>query len=59
MVMDIFQGWYKDGTEGIYDYRPLSALYMLRRLVFATTHSVLLVPKELSLLLECFRCFWG
>ena len=31
MIMDIFQGWYKDGTEGTYDYRPLSALYMLLR----------------------------
>ena len=31
MIMDTFQGWYKDGTEGTYDYRPLSALYMLLR----------------------------
>ena len=32
MIMDTFQGWYKDGTEGTYDYRPLSALYMLLRI---------------------------
>ena len=31
MIMDTFQGWYKDGTEGTHDYRPLSALYMLLR----------------------------
>ena len=31
-VMDIFQGWYKDGTEGTRDYRYLSALYMLYRI---------------------------
>ena len=32
MIMDTFQGWYKDGTEGTYDYRPLSALYMRPRI---------------------------
>ena len=32
MITDTFQGWYKDGTEGTYDYRPLSALYMLLRI---------------------------
>ena len=31
MIMDTFQGWYKDGTEGTRDYRSLSALYMLLR----------------------------
>ena len=29
--MDIFQGWYKDGTEGTRDYRSVSALYLLMR----------------------------
>ena len=33
-VMDVFQGWFKDGTEGTHDYRPLSALYMLIRVGF-------------------------
>ena len=33
-IMDVFQGWYKDGTEGTHDYRPLSALYMLIRVGF-------------------------
>ena len=32
MIMDAFQGWYKDGTEGTRDYRQLSALYMLLRI---------------------------
>ena len=32
--MDTFQGWCKDGTEGTYDYRPLSALYMILRVGF-------------------------
>ena len=42
-VMDIFQGWYKDGTEGTYDYRSLSSLYMLLRITFAASYvSVLL-----------------
>ena len=33
-IMDVFQGWYKDGTEGTCDFRPLSALYMLIRVGF-------------------------
>lgn len=33
-TMDIFQGWYKDGTQGTRDYRALSSLYMLIRVVF-------------------------
>ena len=31
--MDIFQGWYKDGTEGTRDYRSVSALYLLMRIL--------------------------
>ena len=27
--MDLFQGWFKDGTQGTRDYRSLSVLYML------------------------------
>ena len=49
MIMVIFQGWYKDGTDGTCDYRPLSALYMLIRLAFAATHYVLLEPSEFRL----------
>ena len=32
MIMDSFQGWYKDGTEGTQDYRSLSAVFMLLRI---------------------------
>ena len=31
-LMDIFQGWYKDGTEGTRDFRSFSALYMMLRI---------------------------
>ena len=45
MITDTFQGWYKDGTEDTYDYRPLSALYMLLRISlvgeFLTVESVI------------------
>ena len=43
LVMDIFQGWYKDGTEGTYDYRPFSALYMIMRIVLSFAYFKLLV----------------
>ena len=33
-IMNIFQGWYKDGTEGTRDYRSFSALYLLLRVGF-------------------------
>ena len=32
MIMDAFQGWYKDGTEGTRDYRPVSAFFMLLKI---------------------------
>ena len=31
-IMDVFQGWYKDGTEGNYDYRFLSAFFLILRI---------------------------
>ena len=34
-IMDIFQGWYKDGTAGTRDYRSFSALYMLYRIMLS------------------------
>ena len=30
--MDVFQGWYKDGTEGTVDYRFLSAFFLILRI---------------------------
>ena len=46
LVMDVFQGWYKDGTEGTYDYRPLSAIYMILRIAFCLAYFKLLVSRE-------------
>ena len=40
-IMDIFQGWYKDGTQGTRDYRPLSALHLLLRIGFCTALTVM------------------
>ena len=37
LIMDIFQGWFKDGTENSLDYRCFSSLYMLLRLALAFT----------------------
>ena len=42
MIMDTFQGWYKDGTEGTYDYRPLSALYMILRVSFVGEYLIII-----------------
>ena len=40
-IMDIFHGWYKDGTEGTRDYRPLSVLHLLLRIGFCTALTVM------------------
>lgn len=42
MIMDIFQGWYKDGTDSTFDYRPFSALYMLIRITVGCTFIIIL-----------------
>ena len=31
-IMDIFQGWYKNGSNGTRDYRPVASLYFLLRI---------------------------
>ena len=46
LIMDVFQGWYKDGTEGTCDYRSLSALYMVLRMVLSLAYFKLLVSRE-------------
>jgi hypothetical protein len=54
LVMDVFQGWYKDGTEGTYDYRPLSAMYMILKMIICFSyfsyfsHFKLLISKKIS-----------
>ena len=42
VVVDIFQGWYKDGTEGTRDFRAVSALYLLLRIVFCSLFILLI-----------------
>ena len=41
-VMDIFQGWYKDGTEGTRDYRFISGFYFLLRISLACEIMIML-----------------
>ena len=36
VVADCFQGWYKDGTEGTLDYRPISAVYLSLRVALGS-----------------------
>ena len=50
LVMDVFQGWYKDGTEGTYNYRPLSAIYMILRIALGLAFFKLLVSREHNIL---------
>ena len=45
LIADIFQGWYKDGTQGTLDYRPLSSLYFLLRITFCILFVVLLLSE--------------
>ena len=40
IIMDVFQGWYKDGTNDTRDYRALSALYMILRMCAASSLNV-------------------
>ena len=46
LIADVFQGWYKDGTEGTQDYRALSALYMLMRIICGAGFLVLAVHRH-------------
>ena len=45
-TMDIFQGWYKDGTEGTRDYRSLSSLYMLLRIGSGCVIIAMITPEN-------------
>ena len=46
LIADVFQGWFKDGTEGTLDYRALSALYMLMRIVCGAGFLFLVVYRH-------------
>ena len=45
-IMNLFQGWYKDGTEGTRDYRSLSALYLLLRIGFCCLFVTALLQND-------------
>ena len=55
IFMDVFQGYYKDGTNGTKDYRFLSGFTMLvpvaLDLIFAVTKSAFLIPITCIVLL--------
>ena len=55
-TMDIFQGWYKDGTEGTRDYRSLSSLYMLLRIGFSCVFIARITPE--SYYIDHDRMLW-
>ena len=63
--MDIFQGWYKDGTEGTRDYRCLSAVGLLLRIGFSCefTRLILVDHKNINIkewaLLGTLQTFLG
>ena len=44
-IMDIFQGYYKDGTDGTWDYRFISAIYMVLRISSAITCTAVALLK--------------
>ena len=44
-VVDTFQGWFKDGTNGTRDYRSVSALYFLLRIALAFVISEVPIVK--------------
>jgi hypothetical protein len=52
LVMDIFQGWFKDKTENHIDYRSFSALYPLLRILFALV-GIAIILNEYS------RYYWS
>ena len=45
-IMDIFQGWYKDGTQGTQDYRSVSALYLLLRILIASNFVAVVINSN-------------
>jgi hypothetical protein len=45
LVMDIFQGWFKDKTENHIDYRSFSALYLLLRILLALVGTAIVLSE--------------
>ena len=52
--MDVFQGWFKDGTEGTVDYRFLSAFFLILQIAHGgkTIVITLLVDKKERMLIR-------
>ena len=55
LVMDVFQGWFKDKTENQVDCRSFSALYMLLRILFALVS----IPIVLNIVNNYYWSFIG
>ena len=47
-IMNIFQGWYKDGTEGTRDYRSFSSLYLLLRIGFGCLYVAITLKDDFT-----------
>jgi hypothetical protein len=62
-IMDIFQGWYKDGTDGTRDYRSFSALYMVYRIMLSCEFVIQMLSDNyypgLQEILGIFNVFLG
>ena len=60
-IMDIFQGWYKDRTEGTSDYRSFSALYLLLRIGLSCEFAVSILRdyKDSHLLRGLISSCWN
>ena len=53
-IMDVFQGWFKDGTEGTVDYKFLSAFFLILQIAHGGKSIVitLLVDKKERMLIR-------
>ena len=53
LIADVFQGWFKDGTGGSRDFRALSSLYLLFRVIFGSIFVILFISKYKRLYSWC------
>ena len=63
MFAESFQGQYKDGTNGTWDFRMVSALFLILRIVILATflnHRLGFAARELQCaLMVCAACFYA
>ena len=57
--MDVFQGSFKDGTEGTHDYRSFSALLLLPGLVMGLIFSLTLSSYYTPIATTFIAIYWG